>query len=76
MNITLPISVIQGDSNDIYAERIKSNYQEFKVANGWSEPLKMKSVGSPNLQTVSFEGKNPRNHSSSKFMKGQQHSRE
>ena len=37
LNITLPISAIQGDSNDIYAERIKSNYQEFKVANGLSE---------------------------------------
>ena len=35
LNITIPISAIQGDLNDIYAERIKSNYQE--VANGLSK---------------------------------------
>ena len=34
-NITIPISAIQGDLNDIYAERITSNYQE--VANGLSK---------------------------------------
>lgn len=37
LNITLPNSAIQGDSNDIHAERIKSNDQKFNVANGLSE---------------------------------------
>ena len=35
LNITILISAIQGDLNDIYAERIKSNYQE--VANSLSK---------------------------------------
>lgn len=35
LNMTILISAIQGDLNDIYAERIKSNYQE--VSNSLSK---------------------------------------